>query len=83
MGNENGGGDEREVKGENREMVERRPGVVTRWEGRQRGGRGDSPDLTPRYGGVTRRKPGIIDLTYIYILRKGRAFPTFLRREAR
>lgn len=42
------------------------------------GGETDRPDLTPRYGGVTRRKPGIIDLAYIYILRKGRAFPIYL-----
>lgn len=36
--------------------------------GQEWGERG--PDLTPRYGGVTQRKPGIIDLTYIYILHK-------------
>lgn len=40
-------------------------------------GGGGSPNLTPRYGSLTRRKPGIIDLTYIYILHKDseRAFP--------
>lgn len=58
-------GEERRDKSDRRWWRERLPGTRHRFVGG-----GGSSNLTPRYGSLTRRKPGIIDLTYIYILHK-------------